>query len=271
MTDRKSGTLPMLSEIKRFIGIRCERKVDFLICGTQRGGTTALFHSLRDHREICWARRKEVHFFDSEKTFHNKEPQYSRYHSFFNPQPSHKRLGEATPIYMYWYDAPKRIWQYNPNMKLIVILRNPIDRAYSHWNLMRHRDPDVTFLDAIQNERERCRSALPLQHRLFSFVDRGFYVEQLRRMWTYFEKKQMLIVRNEDLRSRPEEVLGEICGFLGIDGLPEIKPPIARKQKYPYPGPMGIRERDYLRHVFEYEIRSLERILGWDCSRWLAD
>jgi hypothetical protein len=172
---------------------------------------------------------------------------------------------------MYWYDAPKRIWQYNPNMKLIMILRNPIERAYSHWNLTRHRAPGVTFWDAIQHERERCRAALPLQHRYFSYVDRGFYVHQLQRLWTYFDQKQILIVRNEDLRSRPQEVIGSVCGFLGVHALPEIKPPLERKMRYPYPGPMSARERDYLRGVFEFEIRNLERILGWDCSAWLAD
>jgi hypothetical protein len=261
----------VFSDCKRLFRGKHERKVDFLICGTQRGGTTALFNSFREHPEICWAMRKEVHFFDSERDFRDKEPGYSKYHSFFNPQPSHKMLGEATPIYMYWYDAPKRIWQYNPNMKLIIILRNPIDRAYSHWNVTRHRDPKVTFWDAIHNEPERCRSALPLQHRYFSYVDRGFYVQQLRRLWTYFDQKQTLIVRNEDLRSRREEVLEKICRFLGIHAFPEIAPPMPRKPRHPYPGPMSVRERDYLSHVFEYEIRSLERILGWDCRRWLAD
>jgi Sulfotransferase domain len=245
--------------------------VDFLICGTQRGGTGALFQSLREHPDICWAKRKEVHFFDSERHFRGKKPSYSKYHAFFDPQPSHKVLGEATPIYMYWYDAPKRIWEYNPQMKLIMILRNPIDRAYSHWNIMRHRTPDVTFWEAIRNERERCREALPLQHRYFSYVDRGFYVQQLRRLWTYFDQERMLIVRNEDLRSRPEEVIDKICSFLEIQPFPNANPPAAREPRYPYAGPMSNREKDYLRQVFEYEIRSLERILGWDCSRWLVD
>ncbi|HKY08496.1 MAG TPA: sulfotransferase domain-containing protein, partial [Candidatus Binatia bacterium] len=224
---------------------------------------------LQQHPAICWGLRKEIHFFDSERDFRGKKPRYSKYHAFFDPKPFHKVVGEATPIYMYWYDAPKRIWQYNPNMKLIMILRNPIERAYSHWNLTRHRAPDVSFWDAIQNERERCRSALPLQHRYFSYVDRGFYVQQLHRLWTYFDRKQTLIVRSEDLRSTPGEVVDKICRFLEIDGLVDVKPPAERPLRYPYPGPMGQKERDYLRHVYEYEIRSLERILGWDCSRWL--
>ena len=257
--------------LRRLIGLRLERKVDFLICGTQRGGTTALFQILQGHPEICWPshNKKELHFFDSEKEFRHKTPRYWKYHAHFDPQPAHKLLGEATPIYMYWYDAPRRIWQYHPEIKLIIILRNPVDRAYSHWNLTRHRAPDVTFWDAIRRERERCRIALPLQHRYFSYVDRGFYAQQLRRIWTFFDDKQTLVVRNEDLRSAPHELVGKICLFLGVKPYPESTPPAERKLRYPYPGPIGEREKDYLKRIYEYEIRSLERMLGWDCSGWL--
>ena len=261
----------MLERILRPLTVRPARKVNFLICGTQRGGTTALYHWLQQHPEICWATKREVHFFDREKYFRGARPRYSAYHSFFEPQAGHQVLGESTPIYMYWYDAPKRIWQYNPEMKLILILRSPIERAYSHWNLMRHRTPEVSFWEAIVNERERCRAALPLQHRYYSFVDRGFYVQQLRRLWTYFDARQILILRNEDLRSRPHQAVHDVSDFLGLRRLPELTEPTMREPDYPYAAPMGSRERDYLRQVFEYEIRSLERILGWDCSRWLAD
>ncbi|MGB7755383.1 MAG: hypothetical protein WBL23_04905, partial [Salinisphaera sp.] len=96
-------------------------------------------------------------------------------------------FGEATPIYMYWHDAPRRMWEYNPNMKLIVVLRNPIDRAFSHWNMEKSRNAEsLSFWDAIQNEEPRCKEALPYQHRTYSYVDRGFYLEQLRRLWRYF-------------------------------------------------------------------------------------
>lgn len=261
----------MLERIRRNLGGAPDRRVDFVICGTQRGGTTALFRWLRQHPEICFAKKREVHFFDRDKFFLGRRPKYSRYHSFFEPRAGHKVLGESTPIYMYWYDAPRRIWEYNPEMKLVMILRSPIERAYSHWNLMRHRDPEVSFWDAIVHERERCRAALPLQHRYYSFVDRGFYVQQLRRLWTYFDARQILILRNEELRADPRGVVDRVSDFLGLKRPAEIKEPEAREPDYPYSGPMGSRERDYLRDLFEYEIRSLERVLGWDCSRWLAD
>ena len=124
---------------KRFFVSKSDRVVNFLICGTQKGGTSALDAYLREHPEICMADKKEVHFFDNKKFFNKNKPDYSKYHSFFNPQSSHKLLGETTPIYMYWHDSPRRIWQYSPNMKIIVILRNPIDRAYSHWNMERSK------------------------------------------------------------------------------------------------------------------------------------
>jgi hypothetical protein len=153
-----------------------KRMVDFVICGTQKGGTSALDTYLRGHPEICMADRKEVHFFDNEEYFSNDKPDYSKYLSWFSPNKSHKILGEATPIYMYWNDSPKRIWEYNPNMKLIVILRNPIERAYSHWNMDRSRHADnLSFWETIQKEKKRCSDALPKQQRRYSYIERGFY------------------------------------------------------------------------------------------------
>ncbi len=135
-----------------------ETKVGFLICGTQKGGTTALDAYLREHPEVCMANAKEVHFFNDGPRFSGGDPDYSPYHAYFSPEPAHKVIGEATPIYMYWETAPRRIWEYNPNMKLIVLLRNPIARAFSHWNMETRRSSEtLSFIDAIKNEDERCR------------------------------------------------------------------------------------------------------------------
>lgn len=109
--------------------IGCRRKVDFLICGTQKGGTSALHRYMSMHDEVGMALRKEVHFFDKDILFNNDRSFYPIYHSFFNFNQNCKVFGEATPIYMFWERAPKRIWKYNPKMKLIFILRNPSERA----------------------------------------------------------------------------------------------------------------------------------------------
>jgi hypothetical protein len=242
--------------------------VDFLICGTQKGGTTALYHDLRQHPAVCMAGRKEVHFFDDEAAFAGGAPDYAAYHAAFSPTPAHRVTGEATPIYMYWHAAPRRIWEYNPAMKLVVVLRNPIERAYSHWNMETARQADdLPFAEAVRLETERCRAALPLQHRVHSYVDRGFYLEQLRRLWTYFPKTQVLVLRNESLRARPRQVLDEVCAFIGVPPLDTVAG--TDVHSHTYAAPMGAEIRAQLRAVFEYDIKGLERALGWDCSDWL--
>jgi hypothetical protein len=243
--------------------------INFTICGTQKGGTSALDAYLREHPEICMANEKEVHFFDNEDFFRDGKPDYTLYHSSFTPGATHKLIGEATPIYMYWYYAPRRIWEYNQDMKLIVVLRNPIDRAFSHWNMERSRDADnLSFWDALQNEQERCREARPYQHRVYSYIDRGFYLEQLRRLWFYFPKDRVLILKNEHLRNQPREALREVCDFLEVARFGALQNKNVHSR--PYPSTMSDRERSYLRFIFEHEIRGLERVLGWDCSDWLS-
>jgi len=245
-----------------------KQTVGFVICGTQKGGTSALDVYLREHPEICMADVKEVHYFDNEEHFSGGKPDYSKYHAWFSPKKNHSILGEATPIYMYWNDSPKRIWEYNPNMKLIVMLRNPIERAYSHWNMERSRNADnLSFWEAISNEKERCREALPQQHRVYSYIDRGFYLEQLRRLWTYFPKDKVLILKNEDLKQKPDETLNYVCEFLGVC---QFKNVIARDvHSRPYVSRISEKENDYLRSIFEPEIKELEAELNWNCGNWI--
>lgn len=246
-----------------------ERTVDFVVCGTQKGGTSALDAYLREHPEICMADMKEVHCFDNEEFFSKAKPDYSKYHAFFSPKKSHKLLGEVTPIYMYWYDSPRRIWEYNPNMKLIIVLRNPIERAYSHWNMERSRNADkFSFWEAIKNEKERCSKSLPQQHRVYSYIDRGFYLQQLRRIWEYFPKNSVLIMKTEDLKQKPDEALNDVCEFLGVS---QFKSVVAKNvHSLPYISNMSETERDYLRSIFETEIKELETELNWNCSNWLC-
>jgi hypothetical protein len=247
-----------------------DRKIDFVVAGAQKGGTTALSLYLHQNPEIYMTPVKEVHFFDNDQFFAHPTINYAIYHAFFQPGPQARVLGESTPIYMYWYDAPKRMWQYNPALKIIVVLRNPVDRAYSHWSMEYSRKTEtLPFGEAIRNERARCREALPNQHRVYSYVDRGYYVDQLRRLWTYFPQEQTLIIKNEELRDRPMETMGDVFRFLGVNAPAEIdartvsiNPPI---------GTISAADRDYLREIYHHDIRNLEHLLGWDCSDWLAD
>jgi hypothetical protein len=245
-------------------------KVDCVIAGAQKSGTTTLQKFLSQHPSVHMASIKGTHFFDTEHHFSNAAVDYSAYHSFFSPQPHHRLIGEATPIYSFWEPAARRIWEYNPDMKVIVVLRNPIDRAYSHWNMERSRKREqLIFEEALMLEGERAHAALPLQDRHFSYVARGFYTEQLRRLARYFPSAQRLVLRMEDVLNPGTETADRIWNFLGLQSPGPLPLPHANQRHYT--APMAAATRRALVETFENEIRALERMLGWDLNSWLVE
>ena len=242
-------------------------QVSFLICGAQKSGTTALDTYLREHPDICMAKYKEVHFFDREKYFLHPAVNYRHYHSFFNPEYSTQIQGETTPSYMYWYAAPRRIWEYNPDMKLVIILRNPIERAFSHWNMQRERGVEkLKFMDALSAEENRRYASRPLQNKRFSYLDRGFYSEQIRRLRAFFPANQVLILRNQTLRHSPETVLKKIAEYLNINPFPKIK--FSTIHTRSYVSQMTEKEWNFLFDHLQMEIKEVEKLTGWNCQDW---
>jgi hypothetical protein len=244
-----------------------EIKVNFLIAGTQKSGTTALDAYLRLHPNLGMASEKEVHFFDNETYFTNDPIDYSPYHQAFAPKPEHRLFGESTPIYMYWRTASERIWRYNPDMKLILILRNPIERAFSHWNMECSRGAEqLSFWEAITNEQQRCQAAWPLQHRVYSYIDRGFYSKQLADIWRYFPRQNTLLLKHEELKASPQKIVNQVFDFLGVDRLIDIKP--HEIFAIPYGQTISPKEKAFLLERFAEEINTLEQQLNWDCTDW---
>jgi|SRR5579864_239363 len=239
-------------------------RVDFVIGGTQKGGTSALDSFLRQHPEICMpTTRKELHFFDREEE--NRD--YKKYQANFKPKSQHRVTGEASPIYMYWETAPYRIWKYNPKMKWILTLRNPVERAFSAWNMETKRGKEkLSFTEAIEKEVERCREALPLQHRVYSYIDRGFYAHQVHRLFNIFDKDNCLTLLNEDLRHDHEKTLRRVLEFLGVD--PSFVPPEASVFEQEYADKIDNQLHSRLIDIFYFDIKELERLLGRNLSAW---
>ena len=130
----------------------------------------------------CDGRWKELHFFDNEEHFCTEPPNYAAYHASFAARMPSQLSGEATPSYMFWVPAAARMARYNPALKVIILLRNPITRAYSHWNKQWQQGREtLPFFEALRAEAERAQSALPLQARDTSYMERGFYSGQLQR------------------------------------------------------------------------------------------
>lgn len=245
-------------------------KIGFMIAGTQRGGTTTLHEYLRRHPQICMPASKELHFFDNEELWRGQTPSYSTYRADFPVAPSHRLLGDATPIYMYWEPAIPRIRDYNPAMKLILVLRNPITRAYSHWNHERQAGREtLSFRAALLAEPARAEQVRPFQLRMSSYVQRGMYTRQLARIWAHFPVQQTVVLRTDELGTALGSVFARIGSFLGIARFTPVH--AIQANALTYNAPMSRADRRYLSAVFEQEIRELERLLGWDCSAWLAD
>lgn len=242
--------------------------MEFLVCGAQKSGTTALADYLRGHPELHIPDRKELHFFDDEAVDWSN-PDYRVYHQSFGRDRDQRKWGEATPVYMYWNDAPARIWNYNKEMKIVLILRNPVTRAYSHWAMEYRRGNELlSFEDALAEEESRCRSELPLQHRIYSYIDRGFYSCQIRRLWHLFGRDQVLVLKQEELISEPQQCLDKVLRHLVVD--PFTINRVLESHKSEYEEVISEKVVVQLESLFQQEIRQLEQMLGWNCSDWLG-
>jgi len=194
------------------------RPIDFFIAGVQKGGTTALDSFLRQSSSVQMADVKEVHFFDNENLDWS-DPAYLSFHEHFDwSQTSGVIRGEATPVYIYWPKAMERIRRYNPHSKLVICLRHPSYRAHSHWRMETKRSAEtLSFDDAISEEgRRRVSNAEGGVHRVYSYVERGFYAQQIRRLHELFPPEQLLFLRTEDLWMRTESTLSRVYRFLNL-------------------------------------------------------
>jgi hypothetical protein len=236
--------------------------VSFLITGVQKGGTTALYDYLADYPDIALSRDKEVHFFDDEGRDWAR-PDYAPYHAAFEP-PAGRPCGEATPIYLYWPRALERIRAYNPAMRLIVTLRDPVQRAWSHWRMEYARGAErEPFAWCIREGRQRLFAGQPWgYHREFSYVERGFYGEQLERLFGDFPREQVLVLRAEDLRGDPGATLAGVRRFLGLGAAPAPAPRRSHVGQEIDGSALTADDVAYLREIYARDQAQLRKLVG---------
>src|SRR5947207_567959 len=187
--------------------------------GAQKSGTTALHYFLSRHPDICMGDQQEIHFFDNDAMFIG-EPNYEELHKHYPSIASSTIAGDCTPSYLYHQSAAERICNYNPKIKSLILLRNPVDRAFAHWNMQRYRGREpLDFFDAVREEKTRIAGAPPAQARRFAYVDRGFYGQQLARLFKFFPRDQVKAVKFEDFREKQRKTLASIFSFLGLKPL----------------------------------------------------
>ncbi len=249
--------------------------VDFVIGGTQKGGTSALARFLGAHPEICLPKYKEVHLFDAPDFSAHTSPQELnvRYRQAFPKELTGRLVGEATPIYLYLPWIAPRVRRYNPAMKWILLLRDPVERAISHYSMERARGAEWLPLGAalrLEKARlwwDRGWSAWRSSLRHHSYLDRGVYSRQIANLWESFPREQVLILTNEELRTQHFETLQVVYTFLGLQD----------QTVRPEPATVFVTERKvnvspatqaWLRARTAAEIERLEQMLGRSFAAW---
>jgi Sulfotransferase domain len=241
-------------------------RLDFILAGAQKSGTTALHYFLSRHPDITMGDQQEIHFFDNDAMFVS-EVDYEQLHKHYPPVARSMIAGDCTPSYLYYEPAAERIYRYNPKIKLLILLRNPVDRAFAHWNMQRFRGREsLDFFDAVREEQTRIAGAPPTEARRFAYVDRGFYGRQLARLFKFFSREQVKTVKFEDFTGKQLETLASIFAFLGCKPLRSVRN--KDRNIVPYERAMNWEERVFLHHLFAEDIAKVEQLLGWDCSDW---
>lgn len=237
--------------------------MNFLVAGAQKGGTTALNLYLAEDPAFSMCRVKEAHFFDEEGQDW-RAPDYAAYEALFPPR-SEGPCGEATPIYTYWRPALERIARYNPAMRFVLLLRDPVQRAWSHWRMEVARGAETRpFAWCIRDGRARVAAAPAGQHRVFSYVERGFYADQLDRLLQLFPATQALVLRSDLLKVDPGAALNQVRRFLDLPPGPPPPPRLAHVGPAMPPGlELKAEDADYLRALYAPDDARLAALAGF--------
>lgn len=251
---------------------------DWLMIGGQRCGTTSLHQYLVRHPGVGSAFRKEVSFFDANWP---RGPRWYRAHfpTTLSRSWTERRhgygmvVGEATPYYLFHPAVPARARSLVPDARLIVLLRDPVERAWSAYQLQRAIGTEpLEFEQALAQEDERLRGeedrllADPgyrsAAHRHFSYQARGMYADQLERWLEHFPREQLLIADSRELFSDPAGMVARTFAFLGLPDRPASSYPIA--QNATRSGGMSEQARALLEERFHEPNRRLFALLGTD-------
>ena len=258
---------------------------NFLILGAAKAGTTSLYQYLKQHPQIYLTPIKETNFFalmgeqldfcgpgDREYINRFSLQTFDAYCAQFEGVTDEPAIGEASPLYLYHAQAPYRIRHHLPDVKLIAILRHPVERAYSAFlHLVRDgREPCADFAQALEEEERRIRSRW--EH-IWHYKQMGFYAQQLKRYYQLFDRSQINVYLYDALKTNPLTLIRDIFQFLNVDEafVPDlaVKYNVCDIPKNTMPALLP-EVRRHLTQIYEEDILQLQDLLGMDLSDWLA-
>lgn len=241
---------------------------NFLLIGAAKSGTTAIYTYIKQHPEIFMSTPKELRFFSysgsypeglDEKFLHKGVTTLNEYIAHFDAVKDEKAIGEASPMYLYTPGAAEKIKTTIPDIKLLAILRNPVDRAYSaymhairEWN-----EPADSFREALKKEPERIAAGWGM---LWHYTNAGFYSEQLERYYGIFDPGQIKVVLYDDLVKNTEYLMKNIFEFLDVDStfVPDTS---ARPNVSGFPKNSGFHKFMYRLFMEDNPIKQISRII----------
>jgi hypothetical protein len=246
---------------------------DFIIAGAQKAGTASLYSYLIQHPQVIHGLKREIHYFDM---YYKKGISWYRGHF---PPASRLRdkafiTGESTPYYMFHPHALQRLYSLLPHIKLIILLRDPVRRAISHYfhEVRRGREP-LSIEEAFKNEEKRIEPEYEkmlrdeyyhsqvYQH--YSYKKRGIYVDQILDCFEKFPSDQILVLKSEDFFSDPKKILREV--FIHLDINPEFVPSdLSPRNVGNYAEKVSDSVIDYLREYFAPHNERLYKYLNRD-------
>jgi hypothetical protein len=189
---------------------------DFVVIGTQKGGTSFFYRLVTEHPLVRAAAAKELHFFDNK--FAEGVGWYRRCFSKGKRVDRHRTItGEASPSCLFDPQVPERMARIVPEARLIALLRNPVDRAYSHYQMEVRRGNEArSFEEATEEEMTSAEDEGNTVDVRYAYLRRGLYAEQLERFSFFANRDRLLVVKSENLFTRRLEVLDRVLTFLGL-------------------------------------------------------
>lgn len=250
------------------------RLPDLLVIGAQRSGTSTLYRHLGRHPDVAPSLRKEVEYFS--RRYWRGERWYRAH--FALAAGRRRTCFEATPDYLFHPLAATRAAAVVPDARLVVMLRDPVVRAWSHYHHMVDLGyEDLDFEAAVAAERARCADDLarlsdeahdPVSLLRYSYVGRGHYAEQLARWLAVFPRERLLVVRSEDFFGDPSTSFRRIVDFVGLAPWDPGSFTNVSRPRGGGPPPMPARVRDQLTETFAMAEPSLAQLLGDDTPQW---
>lgn len=249
---------------------------NFAIIGVQKGGTSTLAVTLNQHPLVCQPPTKEAHYFDDEEVDWSA-PAYAADYTAPRRAAVHRLLGDSSPTYLYWPRALERMHAYDPAMPLVAVFRDPLERLFSHWVMLRSRNlawpdwpdfltewPHTSLPDAVPT------GVRAMRWRHMTGLARGFYGEQLQRGFDLFGREQWLLLELRSMLGDFEQTVHRTTDFLDLprfERVPPLKNWHAGAEQIPGTPPTAA-DLSRLADLYAADLAVFESLSGIDTSGW---